>query len=112
MLKFTRTLFELIILVFALNDLWIHVHQIWLNHFPMGYDKAISLEWHDARTPMLVAIVVVLIVVVVEAFFVLAEVKEQKRRDAIQLAHAKKDGVTEADIQEQEELLNAKSKKK
>ena len=87
-----------------------YIHDIgWWNAIKQEY----SLRGGVMFVVEIVFIFLVLVWTVTFEIWQLAHNDEaQKRRDAIQLAHAKKNGVTEADIQEQEELLNAKSKKK
>ena len=96
--------------------LYPHLVHIWYIH-DIGWWNAIKQEYSLRGGVMFVVEIVFIFLVLVQTvtfeIWQLAHNDEaQKRRDAIQLAHAKKNGVTEADIQEQEELLNAKSKKK
>jgi hypothetical protein len=95
--------------------LYPHLANIWYNH-GLGWWKSIKKEYSTGGIMFIIEIAFILLVfiltIVYEIWVLTSDNKEQKRRDAIQLAHAKKNGVTEADIQAQEELLNGKPKKK
>ena len=58
--KVFRTLFELVLLVFALNILYGHIQSIWYAQGSIGLSKAIEAEWATASLPMLGALAIVI----------------------------------------------------
>jgi len=112
-LKFFCTVSELVILVFALNVLYDHIHQAWLNQ-SNGFWNAVGYQWHIARYPMLVAIIIIVLIFLLDGFVLYWENKKEAekgaRLDAVLFLIAKASGFTEIEIQEA--VLNAKAKKK
>lgn len=112
--RLIRTLSELILLVFALNVIYDHLHELWLDQSG-SWSKLMIYRW----LPVIAAVVFVLLVAGFELFCVHMESKEQikqeqkeNRRYAIISAIAKKSGITEDDIQQEQEFLNAEHTKK
>jgi len=106
--KLIRTLSELVLLVFALNVIYDHLRELWLDQSG-SWSRLMIYRW----LPVIAAIVFVLLVAGFEWFCVRMEYKEQikreqkeNRRYAVISAIAKKAGITEDDIQQEQELSN------
>lgn len=68
MRKVFETLFELVLLVFALNILFEHGQAIWYASSSVRLAEAIKNEWAIAWLPMLIAILVVILMVIFEVW--------------------------------------------
>jgi hypothetical protein len=80
MFRFSRSIFELILLAVAINILYPHAQAV-INNPNQQYWDAFCHEWQIARYPMLVSIGIIILVIVFEIFAIHDERKEQRKSD-------------------------------
>ena len=74
--RFIFLLLSIILLVFALDVLFLHTQYIWYRQTEYGWYEAITMELEMAGLPIVVSIIIVIIVL---ALFVWIQWSEEKR---------------------------------